>query len=188
MVFTPRTNSMGMYGNPKWYSQNPFYPKYGLPNCTCYAWGRWWEINDPTGLGINRPTLNLAGNAKNWWGNNIGQFEHGQTPQLGAIICFTPVGIGASTANGHVAVVEEIRNNGVIVTSNSYWKGSYFALETLTPDANGKYHHYAYISQGFLYNPYIDKTPEPTPEEKAAKKRDEFPWAIAWKHWQNFKH
>lgn len=28
------------------------------------------------------------------------------------------------------------------------------------------------------------KAPEPTPEEK---KKDKFPWAVAWQHWDNFK-
>lgn len=184
MAFIPRLDKIGMEGNPKWYSQNPFYPRYQLPNCTCYAWGRWWEINDPGGIGINRPNLNTAGNAKNWWANNISRFEHGQTPKLGAIICFAPV--GPSSANGHVAVVEEIRKNGVIVTSNSYWKGEYFDTKTLTPDANGRYHHYTYISQGFLYNPFVDDSPEPTPSGDIPKHK--YPWAIALHHWRNFKH
>ena len=191
MAYTPRLTDSGIRGNPKWYELNPFYPRYQLPNCTCYAWGRWWEINDPNGYS-RRPTLNTAGNAKAWWGNNISRFDHGQTPQLGAIICFAPP--AGSSANGHVAVVEEIRNNGVIVTSNSYWyrgpnqQSYYFDLETLYPDSNNRYHHYGYTSQGFLYNPYVDLTPEPTPEQEAAKRRDEFPWAVAFHHWSNFKH
>ena len=39
-LFEPRLTSAGMRGNPYWYSRNPFYQAgYGLPNCTCYAWG-----------------------------------------------------------------------------------------------------------------------------------------------------
>lgn len=184
MVYTPRLTDSGIRGNPKWYDLNPFYPRYQLPNCTCYAWGRWWEINDPNGYS-RRPTLNTAGNAKAWWGNNISRFEHGQTPQLGAIICFAPA--AGSNRNGHVAVVEEIDGNR-IRTSNSDWLGTFFYTEWLTPDTNGKYHHSVYTSQGFLYNPYVDLTPEQTPQQEAAKKLNEFPWAVAWHHWSNFKH
>ena len=182
MAYTPRFNAVGMEGNPKWYSRNPFYPRYGLPNCTCYAWGRWWEINDPNGYN-NRPNLNTAGNAKSWWPNNISRFSHGQTPKLGAIICFAPP--AGSSANGHVAVVERIQGNK-ITTSNSDWRGRYFYTETLTPDGNGKYHHWTYTSQGFLYNPFVSDTPEPSPSGKSEYK-EKFPWAVAWKHWNNYK-
>lgn len=40
VAFVPRLTSDGMQGNPYWYSRNPFYlAGYGLPNCTCYAFG-----------------------------------------------------------------------------------------------------------------------------------------------------
>ena len=39
-IYVPRLTSAGMRGNPYWYSRNPLYlAGYGLPNCTCYAWG-----------------------------------------------------------------------------------------------------------------------------------------------------
>ena len=45
--FTPRLNSDGMQDEKYWYSGNPFHTAgYGMPNCTCYAWGRFWEISD----------------------------------------------------------------------------------------------------------------------------------------------
>lgn len=182
MAYNPRLNDSGIRGNPKWYELNPFYPRYQLPNCTCYAWGRWWEINDPNGYS-KRPTLNTGGNAKNWWPNNISRFEHGQTPKLGAIICFAPS--AGSNRNGHVAVVEQI-NGTAITTSNSDWKGRFFYTETLYPDANGKYHHDVYTSQGFLYNPYVD--PTPTPPTPASQEQRHFPWAVALHHWSQFKH
>ena len=48
MGFNPRLNLNGMLNNFYWYSDNPFYQSnYGLPNCTCYAYGRFWEISDP---------------------------------------------------------------------------------------------------------------------------------------------
>lgn len=187
MSYTPRLNADGIVGNPKWYSSNPFYiGGFGLPNCTCYAWGRFWEISDPNNQGINTPNLS-RGDGDQWWDynkdNNI--YDYGQTPKLGATICFSEShGYGA----GHVAVVEEIYPNGqTIVTSNSDYGGRFFYTETLIPDSNGKYHHqgavYLYESQGFIYNPWAEQ-PEPEPEEKVI---DKFPWAVAWNHWDNFK-
>ena len=182
MSYTPRLTDAGIRNNPMWYSLNPFYINgYGLPNCTCYAWGRWWEINIEGGHNA-APALNTGGNAKNWWPNNISRFEHGQTPKLGAIICFAPS--AGSNRNGHVAVVERIVGR-TITTSNSDWKGRYFYTEELSPDANGKYHHSVYTSQGFLYNPYVDPTPTPTP---SSQEQRHFPWAVALHHWSQFKH
>ena len=185
MSYTPRLNSDGIVNNPKWYSSNPFYTSgYGLPNCTCYAWGRFWEISDPNNQSINRPNLSL-GDGDQWWGYTQDGYERGQTPKLGATICF---GESHGYGTGHVAVVEEIYPNGqTIVTSNSDWQGRFFYLETLTPDSNGKYHHqgsiYLYESQGFIYNPWAEQPEPPTIE----KKKEKFPWPVAWNNWSNFK-
>ena len=179
MAYTPRTNDNGILNNPKWYNANPFYISgYGLPNCTCYAWGRFWEISDPNNAGINRPNLSL-GNAKEWWAYVQDGYERGQTPKLGATICFAPD--PSSTRVGHVATVEEIYPDH-IVTSNSDYGGRYFYMESLYPDANGKYHHDVYTSQGFIYNPWAQQ-PEPPSD---ATKRKKFPWVIAWHHWNAF--
>ena len=105
MAYVPRLNSDGMLNNPKWYSQNPFYTNgYGLPNCTCYAWGRFWEISDPTNQGINTPALS-HGDGDQWWGYTQDGYERGQTPKLGATICFSE---SHGYGTGHVATVEEI--------------------------------------------------------------------------------
>ena len=188
MAYIPRTTADGIIDNPKWYSrQNPFYPAYKLPNCTCYAWGRFWEIGDPNNTGANRPHL-PTGNGNQWWGQVVGYQKNSYTPKLGSVICFG----GASP--GHVAIVEEIRDNGnTIVTSNSDWKGRFFYTETLRRRPDGKFRHphrtKLYLSQGFIYNPYADVSPEPTPSAgTTAKRKDDFPWAVAWKHWPNFKH
>ena len=48
--------------NSYYYANNPFYQSgYGLPNCTCYAWGRFYEL---TG---ERPKLSTS-DAENWFG------------------------------------------------------------------------------------------------------------------------
>lgn len=147
MAYIPRLNSNGMRGNPYWYSRNPFYQAgYGLPNCTCYAWGRFWENADINGDYSNRPNLS-TGNAEDWWGYNDG-YQRGDTPGLGAVLCLAD---GPFSGDGHVAIVEEINGDGSIICSNSAWGGAYFYLTTLQPPnylpAAG------YHFQGFIYNP-----------------------------------
>jgi len=180
MSFTPRLNDTGIRNNPKWYSSNPFYQSgYGMPNCTCYAWGRFWEIGDPNNVGEHRPLLSL-GNGNEWWSYTQDGYERGQTPKLGAVICFGYASVG------HVAIVEEIRDGGEqIVTSNSDYNGTFFYTQLLIRKANGKYNNGRGDNQGFIYNPYADQPTPPTPTE--TKKKDKFPYPIAWRNWPNFK-
>lgn len=171
MPFVPRLNKNGMFNDPVWYSDNPFYNtaghEWGLPNCTCYAWGRAWETNggDP----LYRPTFS-TGDAGQWYGYTADGYSRGSTPQLGSVICFSHSGGGM----GHVAVVEEI-NGSQILTSNSAYHGSYsvppeiidksdpsivnytdyFYLQTLNPP----YSFGQYVFQGFIYYPAGGSTP-----------------------------
>lgn len=155
--YNPRLSDAGMYGNPYWYSRNPFYGAgYGLPNCTCYAWGRFWEIGDPNHQYINRPNLSTL-DAELWWYAGDG-YSRGSTPALGAVLCLAD---GPYSGAGHVAIVEQINGDGSIVTSNSAWGGAYFYTMTLYPPnylpAAG------YVFQGFIYNPYSGGGPGPFP-------------------------
>lgn len=151
-VFVPRLTDAGMQGNPWWYSSgNPFYPTYGLPNCTCYAYGRYAEIRNAF---APLPT----GDAKDWWARAQGNFQCGQEPQLGAVLCW---GTDHADSPGHVAIVEEIASNGDVTLSNSSWGGSYFFVSTSTRAsgyANPGVSHYFF--QGFIYNDFM---PTPTP-------------------------
>ena len=151
--FVPRLSSAGMSGNPYWYSRNPFYlAGYGLPNCTCYAWGRFWEIADSNHDYSNRPNLSTS-DAEDWYNYNDG-YERGSTPRLGAVLCLAD---GPFSGAGHVAIVEEIYPDGSITCSNSAWNGSYFYLTTLQPPL---YLPTAgYIFQGFIYNPHAGGRP-----------------------------
>lgn len=175
MAFTPRLDSSGMMNNPYWYSGNPFWlspttPPHdlGLPNCTCYAWGRAWESAVQCGATNPRPEIynNLVPDLSNasgraWYGQT--NWNKGQTPRLGAIVCYADTGGGA----GHVAVVEEIDNDGNITCSNSAYGGQYFFV-THSTRANNYEDGYIYVGsglpifQGFIYNPFVD---EPTPPE-----------------------
>ena len=145
-TFTPRLNDSGMLNNPKWYSENPFYQAgYGLPNCTCYAWGRFWEIN-----GFAPNTLS-TGNANTWYDRSYG-FLKGTIPQLGAIMCWD-YGSGGSRY-GHVAVVEEIYSDGTLLVSESGYSARWY-FKTERTDSN--YYlswMYGYSNlkfQGFIY-------------------------------------
>ena len=153
--FTPRLTSEGMQGNPYWYSRNPFYlAGYGLPNCTTYAWGRWFEESDTDHNYTPVPTLS-TGNAEDWYGYVQDGYERGQTPKLGAVACWAD---GPFSGDGHVAVVEQIDpDTGIITCSNSAYGGQYFYLTHLSPPdylpAAG------YVFQGFIYNPYTGGSP-----------------------------
>lgn len=160
--FIPRLNSNGMVGSKYWYDSNwnPYYPANGLPNCTCYAWGRWAEIMDavPTGLSLR--------NAENWYADTTG-YNKGQTPKLGAIICFAD---GPYSGLGHVAVVEQIDADGTVTFSNSAYNGQYFYLRSGKAENNYGYES-AYRLQGFIYLPdeYDPHPPQPIPPIKFNK-------------------
>lgn len=161
MPYTPRLSKnspVAMEGNEYWYSNyNPFYAtgEWGLPNCTCYAWGRWGEISGGETLYLPR------GDGGTWFdaARISGIYETGQVAQLGAIACYSdPVGMG------HVAVVEVINEDGSIITSNSgYYRGTpgtseyeWYYFHTWEHPSN--YSRPGYIFQGFIYNPH-----EPVP-------------------------
>lgn len=174
-TFTPRLSSAGMQGSPYWYnsSYNPYYPTYGLPNCTCYAWGRWYEIlgSYPSGLG--------RGNGGDWWGEvqRYGLYQTGNVPKLGAVMCMAG---GPYSGLGHVAVVEKIYSDGTVVLSQSAYTRDpailndparyakyYFA--TRQGKASDQYGYSEYIFQGFVYlpedfDPDIDPDNPPDPE------------------------
>lgn len=118
-----------------------------LPNCVGYAWGRFYEI-----LG-SKPKLS-RGNAENWYNYKDG-YKRGKTPKLGAVICWSKGKAGvASDGAGHVAIVEQIKSNGDIVTSNSGYSGTRFWTQTFKK-SNNYYVGGKYTFQGFIYNPNV---------------------------------
>lgn len=129
-----------------------------LPNCVGYAWGRWRELLGKT------PNLSRS-NAENWWGTKDG-YERGQTPKLGAVICWRKgkAGVGSDGA-GHVAIVEQVNADGSIITSNSAYNGTRFYLKTIKPpyELGG-----SYAFQGFIYIP-LDFDGTTTNKELATK-------------------
>lgn len=131
--------------NVLWTKKNPFHSAgYGLPNCTAYAWGRWYEI-----IG-KAPKLSL-GNAGNWYKNIKDGYDRGDTPRLGAVICWSKVG-GEAQGKGHVAIVEDIKADGSIVIGESGYKKFRFRIMTLKPPYT---YFTGYKLQGFIYCPKV---------------------------------
>ena len=168
-AFQPRLSSTGIRYSPYWYSRNPFYntvnpnpppANYGLPNCTCYAWGRFWEISDPNRLYDNstRPRLS-TGNGQDFFPYTQDGYTRGQTPQLGAIACYSG---GNYSGLGHVCVLEQHNNDDTWTVSESAWNG-YFFRASHKILSNGDYNDAAagYTFQGFIYNPYAGDTDTP---------------------------
>lgn len=172
--YVPRLDDSGIRNNLHWYSNgNPYYATgYGMPNCTAYAWGRAWELLDPNGTGANKPDpYELPGywDAGVWWTRvDRSVYETGQTPKLGAIICFNRPGYA-----GHVAVVEQINSDGSIITSNSAYGGTFFYTQTLRPENN--YQWGSYLFQGFIYIPWGSGPVPPVPGNRPKSK---FPWVL----------
>ena len=148
--FTQRTEAPTS-GNSYYYSNNPFYASgYGLPNCTCYAWGRFWECQGSEG---SRPRLSLN-NAEDWWGYTSDGYERGSEPRLGAVICWRKGQAGnSSDGAGHVEIVEAVNDDGTIVTTGSAYNGYLFRTKHRNPTAN--WDGGDYIFQGFIYNPVV---------------------------------
>ncbi len=141
--------------NKYYYDLNPYHQSgYGLPNCTCYAYGRWYEM-----LG-KKPKLSLR-NAENWYNHDDG-YKRGQTPKVGAVAVWRRGKVGVeSDGAGHVAIVEEVYKDGSFLTSNSAWGGALFYTKKYPAN---NYNNGDYIFLGFIYLPieFEQTTQKPT--------------------------
>ena len=118
-----------------------------MPNCTAYAWGRFFEI---TGT---RPTLSTR-DAERWYLNDSDGYNRGLTPKVGAVICWRKgSAVDDSDGSGHVGIVEAVNDDGSIVTTESAWGGYYWREKTRT-NSDGRWGAGdAYTFQGFIYSP-----------------------------------
>lgn len=158
-MFVPRLDDNGIVGNPYWYADNVYYQAgYGMPNCTCYALGRWYEIQ-----GSSTPfNFTRYNDGEDWWQMGIeAGYEHSTSePMLGSAASWSyPNG-------GHVAIVEQINYNQLgtvrsIVTSNSDYGGTFFFTRELFASTGYSWRSDATFN-GFVYHPNISPTP-PTP-------------------------
>ena len=124
-----------------------------LPNCTGYAWGRWREL-------LGKYHKLSRANAENWYGNTGDGYKRGKEPKLGAVMCWH----GAGDLAGHVAVVEQINDDGSIVCSESNYGGSRFSKRTLKSPYNISS---SITFQGFIYIPieFDDGVEDIVPDE-----------------------
>ena len=149
-------------------ASNKYYLKYGkggynrameinknthscLSNCVAMAHGRWLESIKSTNPAKDDKLH--TGNAENYFPYKKDGYKRGQTPKIGAIICWRKGKAGKSSDGaGHVAFVEEVKANGDVLTSNSAYAGKRYYTKTYTKKSGyylGKNYHF----QGFIYNP-----------------------------------
>lgn len=154
--FYPRFTQDGIVDNPYWYDDNIYYQSgYGMPNCTCYALGRWYELQ-----GSSEPFAFARYNdGEDWYNMGIeAGYEHDPVmPRLGANVSWSYEG------GGHVGVVEAIAYNSdntvdYIQTSNSAYQSTFFYIDTLYA-SNGYIWRDNSTLNGFVYHPNI--TPHP---------------------------
>lgn len=133
-----------------------------LANCVAYSWGRWREL-----LGKD-PKLSRR-NAEDWYGYTEDGYKRSQTPKLFAVACWKKGKLWTeSDGAGHVAIVEQVKANGDIVTSESVYGGERFRSRTYTKKA-GYYLARGYEFQGFILFP-VDV--EALQKKKVYKKGD----------------
>ncbi len=155
LKFSPRLTPPDK-SDPRYYGTgNPFVAGgFGLPNCTCYAWGRYWE-NLQT-AGITDPPMLQRSNAENWY-NDEHFYRKGKTPKLGAIAVWRQGAYHTEEDGaGHVASVEQINDDGSFVCSGSALNGAEFRIENYNADG----YKPGFILDGFIYLPfdYEDET------------------------------
>lgn len=127
-VYVPRLEAPSYYNEYYFSRANTYYASgYGMPNCTAYAFGRAYEILEA------EPRLSIR-DAGCWWYDNIDMhaYDYGQEPRLGAVACWD----NYDESTGHVSIVEEIREDGSVLLSESSWSGYFF--DTFEIDTAGK--------------------------------------------------
>ena len=178
MAYIPRLSMGGIYGSPYYTTWNAYYPRYRMPNCTAYSFGRFNELAQVTAYNSRWPT----GNGCDWFVQAPGKgLTVGQVPALGAAACWWYVD-SHGDPSGHCSIVEQLNldsggNVVSFVTSNSAWYRTdpdddwssigtvkneypYFYLRTVYMNDldNVSGHPEAYF-QGFVYHPDIHETP-----------------------------
>lgn len=149
-----RTTSEGINESP-WYTTQNYYWKtgYGMPNCTAYAHGRVQEI---CGHEIPYEQGNAISFAYKSFADKVEQ------PIFGAFA------VWGGTYTGHVAVVEQVNEDGTILISESNYGGSFFNTATLSP-SNG----YSYNGMPFMGFYLYDGVTKALEEERAKLKAEQ---------------
>ncbi|RSX49757.1 CHAP domain-containing protein [Bifidobacterium castoris] len=107
-----------------------------------YPWGQctWWAYERRHQLGL--PAGSHFGNAASWAASAAALgYTVDTTPTVGAIVVFQPGQAGAHPVYGHVAVVEQIHDDGSVTISESNVQGLGVISNRTLPAAS----QYAYI-------------------------------------------
>ena len=141
-----------------------------LANCVGYANGRFNEsINDPELTGkVLAFHYQLVCNAENFIESAKNQgLKISKVPVQGGIMVWQKgATLGGRDGAGHVAFVEEVYEDGSILTSESGWGSRDWAFKNLRRTNNdGRWgQSSAYKFRGCIINPYIDGKPVPIPK------------------------
>lgn len=131
---------------------------YVLANCVGYCQGRLLEL-----LNCNKTNWTLpACNAEDWM--DIAKqngMQTGVDAKLGAVICWKQGNTwNSADGAGHIAIVEEIKDNGDLVVSSSHYNGCMFDVMVITK-ASGYAYRTGFVFQGFIYCGIEFEAPKP---------------------------
>ncbi len=62
--------------------------------------------------------INIFGDAATWWGQALGKYARGFTPEAGSVLVFKPYG---PMSRGHVAVVSQVLTDRIIQVTHANW-------------------------------------------------------------------
>ena len=62
--------------------------------------------------------VQLAGNARDWWGRAMGLYQRGQAPRTGSVLAFRATG---AMPMGHVAVVSKVLDQRRVLLDHANW-------------------------------------------------------------------
>lgn len=176
VAFSQRTEEPDKENANYFSNNNVFHASgWGMPNCTAYAWGRFYEISG------EKPKLH-TGNAERWFaggpifneeitdwdkavekGTKYDSYERGLEPRVGAVMCWS----NPNKDGGHVAIVEEIVSDTELKVSESGYPSLMFQYSFYKKNSSGDWYGssdnsfglpagcVAYPFQGFIYNPKI---------------------------------
>lgn len=156
-MYKPRLTDEGI--RTSIYYNRP-YSTGDMSNCTTYAMFRICEL-------LKKQCTNYQGypiidnhcfdrfgygNACDWFKDWV--WKKGQIPRLGAVACWS--GTYKTTGKaccGHVAVVEQIYEDGSFLTSNSNYGGTFFYTQKIAANKNLPSSKYNFKFEGFCYIP-----------------------------------
>ena len=152
LAFSPRLTEPAK-DDPYYTTLNPYYQSgYGMPNCTCYAYGRAYELLK------SEPKLAHYSAGYWWWYNKENSiYPYGQTPKPGAVACWDKY----DKSSGHVAVVEVITGDYVTLSESSY-KKSYFNLGYMKSDSSNYCTSMRFLGYIYINEFSVENNPEGT--------------------------